>query len=118
MDRASPAAGMASLGCLAVAGWASRPDQGRTRTGPSAAYHQEPDFDDVEARYRDVQSSLATEGRTTAGQCAKAEYGDLRAHGDRWDESTIRDRGSQLAELIIDIWPGPSTLLEAIASRA
>lgn len=39
-------------------------------------------------------------------------------YGDRWDESTIRDRRSQLAELIIDIWPGPSTLLEAIASRA
>ncbi len=29
-----------------------------------------------------------------------------------WDEDTIRDRGAALAELIIEIWPGPSDLVD------
>jgi NAD(P)-dependent dehydrogenase (short-subunit alcohol dehydrogenase family) len=30
---------------------------------------------------------------------------------ERWDESTIRERGGRLANALIDVWPGPERLL-------
>jgi hypothetical protein len=30
----------------------------------------------------------------------------------KWDENTIRDRGADLAEIIIEVWPGPLALLD------
>lgn len=37
---------------------------------------------------------------------------------DAWDESRINERGGGIADLMIQIWPGPHAMLEAVADRA
>lgn len=44
--------------------------------------------------------------------CIAADY----AGG--WDETTIKERGNKLTDLMVQIWPGPQALLASVADRA
>ena len=36
---------------------------------------------------------------------------------DNWDETTIRARGSELANLLVRVWPGPEHMLSEVSTR-
>jgi hypothetical protein len=35
----------------------------------------------------------------------------VTGYAERWDETTIRERGVRLANALIEVWPGPERLL-------